>query len=368
VTAESRLRTVPAKTELEVSLFGPGVGECVVVHLGCNDWMVIDSCLDPRSGNPAALDYLNLLEVEVREHVKAVVVTHWHRDHFKGVSALLRAASSAQFSCSNALQSKEFLQFVFRSEENRSRFGTEIEEFAEVFRILRDRSPALHPSTVGPEWAIADRPVFTRAQTADCPSVQVDALSPSSATVSAAITNLRAFITDDAPNRRPLATKPNRLAVALWVQLGGAGALLGADLEDSGQPNMGWNAIVSSNSGRYTGGELFKVAHHGSPTSHNPNVWQAMLKSNPYCILSPNLASLLPADPDVRRLKEQTSNLFATMAARGNRPRRRDSTVERILAGYNLRSAAGTGQVRIRLGASGSSSPQIELFNGALRL
>jgi hypothetical protein len=74
------------------------------------------------------------------------------------------------------------------------------------FRILRGRSPSSHPSTVGPEWAIADRPLFKRAATPECPGVQVDALSPSSATVRAAITNFRQFITEDAQSRRPVAT------------------------------------------------------------------------------------------------------------------------------------------------------------------
>ena len=317
MTADSQLKTAPTKTELEVSLFGPGVGECAVVHLGCNEWMVVDSCVNPRSGNPAALDYFNLLGIPVQEHLRSIVVTHWHRDHFKGVSALLSAASNAKFWCSNALHSKEFLQFVFRSEEDRARFGTEIEEFAEVFRILRARSPENHPSTVGPEWAIADRLVFSRPETPECPRVQVDALSPSSATVSAAITNLREFITEDTPSRRPVATKPNRLAVALWVQLGSASALLGADLEDSGQSNMGWNAILSSSIGLYTGANLFKIPHHGSQTSHNPTVWKAMLKTNPYSLLSPNLASSLPAASDVRRLKELTSEPLLYRASTG---------------------------------------------------
>ena len=32
----------PAPDELEVSLFGRGVGECAVVHLGSGEWLVVD--------------------------------------------------------------------------------------------------------------------------------------------------------------------------------------------------------------------------------------------------------------------------------------------------------------------------------------
>ncbi|PXF57856.1 MAG: hypothetical protein C4B58_08625 [Deltaproteobacteria bacterium] len=40
---------LPSPDELEISLFGPGRGECVVAHLGNNDWLVVDSCLDNTS-------------------------------------------------------------------------------------------------------------------------------------------------------------------------------------------------------------------------------------------------------------------------------------------------------------------------------
>src|SRR5262249_23056719 len=162
--------------------------------------------------------------------------------------------------------------------------------------------------------------------------VRVEALSPASATVSAAQTNIREFISEGTRDRRPVATTGNRLSVALWVQFGTASALLGGDLEDSGQTNMGWQAILAANSWRYVQGDIFKVPHHGSSTRDNPNIWNAMLKQDPHSVLTPNLASALPTENDVRRLKALTSNLFSTMRPRGQRPRRRDSTVERIMA------------------------------------
>jgi len=55
----------PAVDELEVSVFGPGVGECVLVHFGEGEWMVVDSCLDRATSRPAALDYLTELGVDV---------------------------------------------------------------------------------------------------------------------------------------------------------------------------------------------------------------------------------------------------------------------------------------------------------------
>lgn len=39
----------PAADEIEFSLFGPGYGEAVAVHLGDGTWLLIDSCIDPDS-------------------------------------------------------------------------------------------------------------------------------------------------------------------------------------------------------------------------------------------------------------------------------------------------------------------------------
>jgi len=35
----------PEKDEIEVSIFGPGYGECIVIHIGNNEWVVIDCIL-----------------------------------------------------------------------------------------------------------------------------------------------------------------------------------------------------------------------------------------------------------------------------------------------------------------------------------
>src|SRR5476651_2566238 len=102
-------RTIPpSPNELELSLFGPGVGECLVVHLGSGNWMIVDSCLKEPRGRPIALEYLESLNVDVGSQVKLVVVTHWNDDHIQGIGEIVRAASSARFACSAALGSREF--------------------------------------------------------------------------------------------------------------------------------------------------------------------------------------------------------------------------------------------------------------------
>ena len=46
--------SAPSAREIEVSLFGPGYGECVLVHLGEGQWMIVDSCVEQGSSSQPA--------------------------------------------------------------------------------------------------------------------------------------------------------------------------------------------------------------------------------------------------------------------------------------------------------------------------
>jgi len=81
--------------DIEISFFGPGIGECIVSHLGNNQWMIVDSCLDPSTRAPIALQYLNQKGVNVATDVKLFLISHWHDDHISGASEVLRACKSA---------------------------------------------------------------------------------------------------------------------------------------------------------------------------------------------------------------------------------------------------------------------------------
>lgn len=53
-------KQLPQNTQLEISLIGTGggYGESVVIHLGYNNWIVVDSCIDPFTKRSIPLDYL----------------------------------------------------------------------------------------------------------------------------------------------------------------------------------------------------------------------------------------------------------------------------------------------------------------------
>src|SRR5437870_3908933 len=97
----------PNPDQLELSLFGPGYGECVVVHLGARKWMVVDSCWDAAADRAVALRYLEGIGVDIATDIVLVVITHWHDDHIQGAASIVRAAGSAEVVCSMALRNEE---------------------------------------------------------------------------------------------------------------------------------------------------------------------------------------------------------------------------------------------------------------------
>ena len=133
----------PGPNEIELTLTGPGYGECLISHIGNGDWIIIDSCLDKQK-LPAALSYLRSLGVDPAKNVRLVVATHWHDDHIRGMGDLVETCVEANFWCSAALCEEEFLAMVGAvSKRPMSRIKSGMQELYKVFTLLYER--ASHP-------------------------------------------------------------------------------------------------------------------------------------------------------------------------------------------------------------------------------
>jgi hypothetical protein len=98
--------------EVEISLFGPGFGECVVVHLGNNLWMVVDCCLELSSERPAPMHYLEQLGQDVGQAVGLVVATHWHDDHIEGITEVIEKSPGAKYAVTSAFGNHDFTSAI----------------------------------------------------------------------------------------------------------------------------------------------------------------------------------------------------------------------------------------------------------------
>lgn len=371
-TNSSELGLRPAANELEVSLFGPGVGECVVAHLGAGEWAIVDSCINSETRSPVALEYLDALGVDVATGVKQVIVTHWHDDHIRGSSEVLAKAVNAKFVCSAALRRDEFKQAVAAAQRLnvKARDSSGVREFGAILTQLKERrANGAGAAQAGPEWARADQLLFRRVSAASVPGCEMFALSPSAATLSRGLGEIAVLLPQIGhPKRAAVALDANETCLVLSIQMGDAVALLGSDLENTESTDRGWAAVLSTTARPFTPARVFKVPHHGSLNAHHPDVWQDMLSKSPTCIVTPYSRSKLPREEDIGRMQVHAQQLFSTSPL-ARRAKLKDAAVQRTVnevAKEFFPRVGRMGHVRVRLGAN-DTEPRVELFGAAFR-
>jgi beta-lactamase superfamily II metal-dependent hydrolase len=351
----------PNPAEFEVSLFGPGRGEAIAVHLGQQRWMLVDSCVDVNR-QPASLTYLDSLGISP-DQVDLVVATHWHDDHIGGLGEVVRACEAAEFAYSGALSTEEFFALVGALSERAQIRRSGVSEFADVVQTLQERK-------VTPKLALEGRLLWSRGGS-DAPGF-VRALSPSDSSISLSQQALGELLpTPQTGKRAVLAPRPNHASVVLWVEIGGIPALLGADLEETINAGTGWPAVLDAFEPDSREASVFKVPHHGSGNGDQPRVWQELLEEEPFAVLTPFVrgAHRLPREVDSRRLLERSSKAFIS-APPERRVRGRSPAVEATLAEFGLRPVAvdpEMGQVRLRRKYK-EEDWRIELFGPAMNL
>jgi Metallo-beta-lactamase superfamily len=361
-------KDLPNLNELEISLFGPGFGECVVVHLGAGKWMIVDSCNDPAAGQPVALRYLRGLGVDIAKQVVLVVVTHWHDDHIRGGASTLREAASASFACSAALRNKEFLTLLQAAtrEIKLVDHTSGTSEFSAILDILRSARQREGPHF----WADEGKLLYVDSGL----GVEVHALSPSADTITGAATAIRNLLPKTRqPIRRIPESSPNNLSVVLLVKSNAASVLLGGDLEVGKSATRGWHAVVASTVRPDVKSNGFKVSHHGSENGDLASIWTAMLHPSPFTLMTPYARGKrpLPSDRDVARLLSQTPELYCTAWPATISPKRRDKSVDRTMdeVAKNRRTVKATpGHIRLRVPLSSVAGTRVDLFDGATKL
>ena len=359
----------PKPDEFEVSIIGPGRGECVLIHLGENDWCIVDSCIARGQSEPVAFEYLSSFENGAVERVRLILATHWHDDHVRGMASLLKRVPSADFYCSMALRTDEFLTLVGSAEDGvQGQSG--VDEFASILEALR-ATRAIRGGLVTPKYAIANRPLLDLPANGRSFPVKIIALSPSDATITLAHAEIASLIPK--PGQRQIripSVSANHTSVALWIEVGPLRVLLGADLLHSDQPGEGWSAVLANHRAGETA-RLLKVPHHGSTNADCPDVWTRMLDVNPIAVVTPfSSGTPLPKRSDLQRLGGRTENLYCTSKGGGKEPPRPalvgKMMRERLIGRHVVEGQPGHVRVRWPL-YTDEAKPNVEVFNGAYR-
>lgn len=332
----------PEPDEIELSLFGPGYGECSVVHAGHGEWIINDSCV--RGGSPVALEYLGSLGVDVANDVKLVVASHWHDDHVRGIARIIERCGSAIFACSASLQAEEFLQLVDRAPADLDSLKSGVSEFRKVIDLRRDGK------IFDFKFANADQLIWRSAST----SSTAHSLSPSTGSVIASHYDIAELVERvSSENIRVPVMSPNHSSVVLWLDFGPFKALLGGDLEQLTASDRGWSAIISSTTRPLGHASVYKVAHHGSETAHNEDIWKIMLDSANISTLTPWRRGryVLPTGKMTQKIGQLSPAAYITSDKPAKRPVAQTKLADEVMdkaARTRLRMDPPFGHVRLR--------------------
>lgn len=344
---------------MEVTVIGPGYGECILLHVGNGNWVIVDSCLNAES-HPAALAYFRNMGLNPAEVVRRIVATHWHDDHIRGMGKLVEVCAEAEFCCASVLGKDEFLAAVgAMASRPMSNTGSGVQELYKVFSLLSTRSSE-------PIFAIANRLIYNRD------GCEIWSLSPFDKEFGLFLQEIDSLQPQERETKRRTHTlMPNKIAVVLLIKIEDVVILLGSDLD-----GRGWLEILDAHERPNCKASVFKVPHHGSPNAHEDRVWSEMLHSEPIAVLTPwrKGGRVLPTEGDVRRILSFTRKAYATalFSISSSKPaRKRDGTVERTIRENSKRIGRVTlrpGMVRLRRKFGSQGDWDIETIKPACRL
>lgn len=361
----------PEKDQIEVTLLGPGYGESVLIHLGHGKWVIVDSCIDSETSEPAALSYLQSIGVEFKQSVVLIIATHWHDDHVRGISKILSLCPNATFCTSSAFTKEEFLDYVISFDEhNMIAADSGTSEFSKMLHILGTRSPTK---------ALMNRRIYhvPAGESGHGKECSVWTLSPSDKQVDGFLASMASLI-PEARTTKCRAVEPadikNNLSIVTLIQVGGLSVLLGGDLKETKDSETGWSVIIESTERPQEKASIYKIPHHGSSNAHNDEVWNKLLLTQPHAILTPfdRGKKKLPSPEDIARIESLTENGYSTARIASVKTAiRRPSAVEKTIketVGKIRRIQPRTGMVRLRRTIGSSVSWSVELSGPACRL
>lgn len=368
----------PKPDELEISLFGPGIGECIVIHLGDNEWMIVDSCIESSSKEPAPLVYLNKLGVNHCESVKVFVITHWHSDHICGASKIAEVCASATICFSEALLEQEFITLasIYSGIEQPVLLDRETcatREMSSIIKTIKTRIEQKEPNQSLPFIPTsADKRLYQNKQNAFCKEVW--ALSPSPKAILNSLRDIGSLIpTPSEIEIRRIVPKPdeNHNAIVLYIKYGELlNILLGSDLEETKDEHTGWSVIANSPNRPLNKSKIFKIPHHGSKNAHYHRTWKDMVEDEAIGILTTKIGgkASIPKKSDIKRLKKYAPDLFITLEP-SSKKQKYDRVVEKTIKSVlkkRIPLYGEIGQIQIRI--SKNSQINVRLKEPAKKL
>lgn len=312
----------PEFDELEITTIGPGAknGESIVLHLGNDEWWIIDSC--KAFGEVLPLQYLKSIGISL-DKVKKVICTHWHTDHIRGIDKVLAECPNAEFYCPFVGDAKSNMGRFLRIADIPATNSNIWKRFEKCLAILAERKKRVN-------FLTRDLYFYTNEDE----SVRVYVLGPSDEMIDkfeASLLNLN----PEKPDVKCIEEiEANLCSIALSVRFYDKRLLLGGDMETgrserynidtcsnescAKHENCGW-CDVKRISVPYRTTKKFdftKLPHHSSSTAFCPQMWPSdFIDSMPIATTTRfncNNAENLPTRQMLEIYHSMCSNLYIT--------------------------------------------------------
>jgi len=349
----------------EISIFGGGngYGESILVKID-KEWIIIDSFINPSSSLPTPIEYLKEIGVDLSKDVKKIICTHWHDDHFRGIADIFEQCHSADFFCSDCIDTQEFTNLYGITDLDPVTSPTK--EISKIIDILKSRNKVFHSLR-------ADQ--LLHQQNVKSNAIKIWALSPSQKSINASRMQLSKVLTQYSDDKvLPPSPSPNEASVALLFEINNFCFILGSDLPYFNDSDKGWKHVIeNSQICQNKKAVFFKVPHHGSSTSYHPTIWAKLLEDNPIVgLTSYSKGWGVPNQKDINNILQHTDNAYIT-SSRSDKKRikKRDKTVTNMLSELRIDITEIPFEFgQIKLSTNNLSNPifSLELIKSAIHL
>jgi hypothetical protein len=306
----------PQENELEITIFGPGYGESIVLHIPQIGWGIIDSCVHKTKSQSIVLPLEYLLSITSPPHppLAFVILTHPHQDHCLGLDRILREyPGGTKRVCRYAGDGiREWQAYRTKKETPLKKYmqglGLAFEAIEEAantgadFRTLGEMSIVFKENVILKDY--------------DSTDIRMLALSPSAESIIKYTEMLQKAIPEVGQRVLKMDDEDHNLvSVALLLEFGEIQIILGSDVETEASNNTGWHGIVSNRDCPSLWTSLVKVPHHGSENGHNDAAWgEFCKKGNPLSVVTPfrRGSVILPKNSDIDRIKSVSHKVGLT--------------------------------------------------------
>jgi beta-lactamase superfamily II metal-dependent hydrolase len=356
---------LPKDSELEITLFGPGYGEALCIHIGNGYWVLIDSCRD-KDGKSASLQYLTSIGID-KDKVLFIIISHWHDDHIKGVTNLVRHFEKATVIFSPLISEKYFLALTEQLKNIGTKNGGGLREIRNCLDI------ALNENRI--KTYSENQCIFNSATSGiDVgQNLKIHSVSPSNAGVTEESIGFTKSFEIGSKDYVP-SKKENHASIAIHICTPEFSVLLGSDLETYHSDKFGWGAVLKNNNVIESKCDLFKIPHHGSEGAYHPDVWKTLISDEPISILTPfkNGNVDLPKAAGVDQLKKDSHSVYITASNSSTKPHSiKNRAAAKILnrktkIKTDATTGYSTGQITVR--KNQGSPPVVKRLGTAIQL